>query len=536
MATQKAEQVDILAVMEQAGQQYSANKNAQIQVAQVLQEQQAAQAEGIIQARAAGASKFAIENAQSAINFATDAEVAQTRLNLGSNLADQSSEASFYASEAQRTARAAYAALDRVNAKKSIDFLSDPLAYIEAQFTIGADANEYNALVDKHEFAQGQVKDILSTSNSAVAGALQAKKSTSTELAIASAENARAASEVQVQEMIARNAGTRIQGIATLNEMSAKNLSLTFEVHRMQNAEKQLKMQEASFAEQARMRRLQEADSRERMAAKQQNLDDIKYEMDAYNAGARRVGKPTIDSPQLFISTYKANEKSQEFMNTLSQGKMLMLNKGVTNGVMVADNAGEAALVYAGGQANTPVAKFLKETFFNIKDMPNAPKDRAALASAIKTTVETSAKRQLRAIDDTGTEGNIYAAPPPSVVLAGKGISSPFIDTKLKPILEASPDAPLKAENIVGLALEYAKANGKGGFNDAAASIALYYKKAVLENNAMHQYVENGLPAQSGYFARINGKVVDLSDEVQVKRYMLSETISPMGFGIGGFR
>jgi len=190
---------------------------------------------------------------------------------------------------------------------------------------------------------------------------------------------------------------------------------------------------------------------------------------------------------------------------------------------MVADSAGEAAVNYATGQAKTRVAQFLKQTLQTLKADPTAPKDRQAMIGKISEAAGESAKLQLKNIDQNSPNANIYSAPPATVVLQNRAVSQlPFIEQIVRPLSEKSKDVTIKDEVIISSAISYATVpDGKVNFNEAAESVARYYRTAVAYNNTSNQYLENGLPEQVKYMARVNNKMVDLTDPIAIRRHML---------------
>jgi len=526
MATQKTDPIfDYIA---QSAKTNAANQQAQIDTAKILEQQQADEKEAEFQVSAAGTAAAGVISAKNSIAATLDAKKAKIVEAYGTNYDEQGSDSNFWAAEMKGNARKAYEVQDRLLKAQQTDFMTNPIGFINAQFEIPAIASEYNYYASKSNTAQANLQSITQASDSAVMATARSSASTSTELAIAEGQEAAARTAAEVAKMKVNSAGTRIQGIQALNSMSNQQLNIAFQVHSAQNSDKSLKMQEESMAMQREARAQARQDAADRLEAKNAQLDQVKYEMEAYNAGARRTGKMTFSDPKMFLKAYESNKNLPEFTNTLTSGKMLVMNEGVTNGIMVADNAGEAALIYSTGQATTPVGKFLKQAVLEAKTDPTAPKDRQGFVGTITPLIVQSAKKQLGSIDDTSPTTNIYAAPPPSVMLQAKSLDSPFMSSTVKPMLEADGNAKIPDSVMLAKAVEYAK-TGKAGFNDAAQSIALYYKHAVMYNNAVNQYVENGLPAQVGYTARINNKLVNLADEVQVKRYLLGQQIGQTG-------
>ena len=526
MATQKTDPIfDYVARAKQAEE---SSKQAQINVANILSQQEEFGKEVEIQTAAAGKSRQAVVAGEEAINAAVDAQKAAIVDNYGTDYTKQGSDALRWSQEAKVNRDAAYEAEKQLREAQKVDFMSNPLGFISAQFEIPTLAAQYNYHAGLTNSAEANLTSITQASNSAVNAAVQAKRSTSANLAIAKGEEAAALNAAQVAEIKSKNAGLRIKGIEELNALSSRDLDRVFQVHQMQNSDASLQLQREA-ADRARK------ESAERLEMKNAQLDQVKYEMEAYNAGARRTGKMTFSDPKMFLKAYESNKNLPEFINTLTSGKMLVLNDGVNNGIMVADNAGEASMLYATGQATTPIARMMKSQVMVEKQNVAAPKDRQGFAGHMTTRLTDIANTQLKSIDQTGPTENIYAAPPASIMLQAKSLDSPFMNSVIRPLVESEPTGKINDAVIVSSALQYAKTS-PANFNDAATSIVNYYRKAVLQNNAVNQYTENGLPAQKNYRARVDGKIVDLTDPVQVKRHLLTEQLKQSGVNpIAGF-
>lgn len=535
MATQKTNPVfDYVA---KAAEQQAKSDQSQIDVAKLVQQQQTDANEMEIQTRAGGVAKQGIIAAEQSLMSSVDAEKSAIVENYGTSYQTQGSDALRWSSEMKANQAAAFEAEKQLRAAQQVDFLSNPLEFISAQFTLPTLAAKYNYHAGLSNTAQANLGAITQASDSAVIAAARAAKSTSVELAIAKGDEAAALAGLQVAKIKADNAGTRIQGIQVLNNMSAQDLDRVFKVRNAMQDDRRMQLAEESAAMQREANARARQESTDRLEAKQVQLDAVKQEMEAYNAGARRAGKVTFTDPNMFKATYNSNKNLPEFTNVLTSGKLIMMNDGVTNGVMVADNAGEAAMIYASGQATGPVAKFLKKTLLDVKQLPNAPKDRQGLIGSIDNIAKELATKHLKSIDQGSPEANIYAAPPAALVLKNKATSSPLIDSVIRPMVDNTANGTITDELVLSSAVAYVSGpDNKVKFNEAAQSIATYYKAAVTYNNLTNQYVENGLPEQTKYMARVSGKLIDLTDPVAIKRHILQESLPAMGSTPFGFR
>lgn len=533
MATQKTDPIfDYIAQAKQAEEK---SKQNQINVASILSEQEASSNEAALQTAAAGRAQQGVISAKQSILAATDAQKAAIVETYGTDYTKQGSDVLRWSEEARSNREAAFVAEKKLREAQKVDFMSNPLGFISAQFELPTLAAQYNYHAGLSNSAEANIDSIVNNTTSAANMVAVTAKSTSTELAIAEGEKAAADFATQVAKIKADSAGQRIQGINVLNNMSAQDLDRSFKVRGAINDDKRLKLAEESNALQREARAFARQEAADKLEAKQTALDAVKQEMEAYNAGARRAGKVTFTDPKMFLATYNSNKNLPEFTNVLTSGKLIMMNDGVTNGVMVADNAGEAALIYASGQAQGPVAKFLKKTLQDVKQVPTAPKDRQGLIGSVDNIAKELAKKQSSNIDQASPETNIYSAPPAAVVLQSKATNYPMINSVIRPMVEKNPSAPITDEMILSTAVAYAKKD-KANFNEAAAALVSYYQAAVEHNNLTNQYTENGLPEQKKYPARVGGKIVDLTDPIQVKRHLLQESMPAMGSTPFGFR
>jgi hypothetical protein len=273
----------------------------------------------------------------------------------------------------------------------------------------------------------------------------------------------------------------------------------------------------------------------EALDAKKDKLEDDTAMMNDYNVGAKAFGRPQFSDIRTFKRVSQTmSTRDPEFMKVLGYGQDVNLKAGVTNDIPVSNSAGHTALVYASGTvpAGNIVGRFLAEEVAQAKLSPTAPKDREALAAHITDNATTQALGfQKRIIPG---KGNIYEAPPTSVVMASVAAATdPFLSSVIKPTLDVDPKVKISDELMYGKALDFAR-GGKGNLNVAASGLVTYYQKAALENNLLNQYVEKGLPAQKDYRAVIDGGVVDLTNIVDVKRALLSSISSQYQFSIMG--
>jgi hypothetical protein len=456
---------------------------------------------------------------------AIDAKSASIQTEFGADPTAQGSASNEWLHRMQDASQKAYTTLDQIHENQTKTLMNDPFGYIMTQFTGPADIAEHNYYVNKYNIAEEALKNITSASDNNVIAANRAAAKTSQETAIAEAEKIAATTAYDVASLKGKLAGDRIRGLGELNSLNNQQLAVVFQAHQAKNADESLAIQRQNHADMMRLRE-------DALKEKKEKLGEDEATMNDYNVGAKAFGRPTFSDVKTFIRISKTMQaRDPEFMKVLGYGQDVNLKSGVTNDIPVSNSAGHTALVYASGTvpAGNIVGKFLVEEVAQAKLSPNPPKDREALAAHITDNATTQALGfQKRIIPD---KGNIYEAPPTSVVMASVAAATdPFLSTIIKPNLDVDPKVKISDELMYGKALDFAR-GGKGNLNVAASGLVTYYQKAALENNLLNQYVEKGLPAQKDYRAVIGGKVVDLTNIVDVKRALLSEIGSLNDFG-----
>jgi len=513
MATAGPGSNPVLDYVAQSARTAADNTETALQIHQAMDQRDDAYNAAMIANSAMGGAEQSIISQKNALAAASDAKVDSVRVAFGADPTAQGSESNYWLGEMKANAHKAYEALDSVNAKKAINPLSDPLGYVAAQFTLPSDIATFNYYAEKHNVAESSLNEITQASDANVIAARRASATTSTELALAESDKAAQQTLLANAELKEKSAGARIVGLNELNNLNNQQLNIAFQLHSAQNSDKSLEMQRQVHQDMMDQRA-------ERLKAKADSEAAIEMERQAYNAGARRMNKATIEDNVTFKNIYsRSYGKDAAFMATLGQGQDIQLNGGVTNGIPVASNAGEAALVMATGNTTSDkVGSFLVKQLATEKQSPTAPKDRAALVDVVNQAAVKAATGQKNYITDPT---NIYAAPPPSVVMKAVGAASdPFLQETLADVIKGDPKASIPDGVLFGKALDWAKK--PGGLNMAVDGLTTYYKLAVLQNDTLNQYQEKGLPPQRGsYNAVIDGKVINLTDPTAVRTALL---------------
>jgi hypothetical protein len=508
--------IDYAALM---GQHEAATTSTALALNKQLDAQESANSAEQVAQTAMGGANAVISNEANARAAATDAKVADIRATTGADPTLNGTLSSVWLQRMNDAAEKQYQSLDVIQKKQSATLLNDPLGFIMAQFTLPADIETHNYYNQQRQTAEEQLNEINSYSDNAVIAARRAQATTSNATAEAEATLATQKAAAAVAKLQADNAGNKIRGIVELNNLDDKQMSFLLQIHAAQNSDKSLAMQAQNHADMMKLRQ-------DALDLKSEGKANMSATMEEYNAGARRMNKPVFQDITAFTRYFSANNKNPDFQNIWGQGQDILINGGNTDGIPVAMDAGHAALTYASGSTSglkgDPAASFLVQNLDAVKSMPNAPKDREALAAAVKDRAVNGATASLREIR-SGMD-NIYAAPAPSVVLgAVKATSGPFIDSEIRPLVKG-PETKLPDDVIFTKAVQFAASNGRGGINTAADDLVKYYNTAVAQNNALNQYREKSLPPQTSYNANINGAILNLNDPIAVRRALIMAT------------
>ena len=425
----------------------------------------------------------------------------------------------------QANSDAAYSSLDTIHQKQQVTLLSDPLQFIQNQFTLPADIETHNYYAQKYNVAEGALNEITAATTAAGQAANVMQKSMSADMAQAELDKVAATSTSQAAALRMQAAGNTIKGLTDINNLTTQQADMVFKAHQAANSDQSLAMQAENNRLLQQQRLLMIQDRQDKMDSRDATQASIQSELDAYNIGAKRQGRATIDSIKLFQQIYAGQQKNPTFQNALAIGHEAMLQGGDTSGIPVAQDAGAAARDYATAGTNTSgnvVGTYLKSQWDKSLQDPAAAKNKDQFAEQVGTKVKTDTLAMSKSIDTT-VPGNIYAAPPPAVVLTAPRLKdNSFINDVISPLVAVNPTATIPDGTILSSMLGYVK-ESTANYNLGVAGIVDYYKQAVLLNNKMNQYRENGVAPQTSYPARINGKNYDLTNPADVKRYTMDQ-------------
>jgi hypothetical protein len=508
------------------------NTQTSVDIAKMMDQQEEQSQAAIVARSAIGNADQTILSSRHSRAAAVDAKNAAIRTEFGADPTLQGTASNNWIREAEANAQKAYAALDVVKQKQSTTLLDDPIGFISAQFTLPADVAAYNYYANKHNIAQSRVSEITQSSDANVIAANRAAATTSTEEAIAEGEKAALGAAMDIAKLKEAAAGSRIKGLGELNALTRDQANMAMQLHQSANSDRGLALQEQAHRDLLEDRALRRQQAASQLKDKQDSFEDQESLRLAYNMGAKATGRVQIPDARSWRTTNAALQKDPLFWETMGYGQQLQLTEGVTNGIPVANSAGNTAMLYASGRvpAGNNVAQFLVDRVAEVKLEPNAPKDKEGFAAAVTIHAQARAKTMSTRIDPKVP--NIYSAPPVGVVMQAVGLADdPFLTTMVKPILVEEPNAKIPDDVLFAKAADFVAGN-RANFNAAADGIATYYKIAVLKNNIANQYSEKGLPNQKAYNAVINGRTVNLIDVISIKRELMIQDMLRTGRSI----
>ena len=278
------------------------NKSKQTQVDILTQlDMQAAQSESVAtNLEAMGHAAKVISAQDEGFKAATDAKKKAAEVALSSDFTDQASKTNYWASEVHENAAKAYASLDAINEKKQLNLLSDPLGFIQAQFTLPSDIAQHNYYASKHNIADNALSELIKGTTDAAVMASRMEQSTSATKAAAEQDKIGFAASAEAARIRAASAGTRINGLTALNSLDQQQANMAFTVLNAKTAQQHLAISQQNAADQHAMRVMQQAEFADKMQNKQDDRDTMTYAMEQRNAGARLAGRAEITDLKLF--------------------------------------------------------------------------------------------------------------------------------------------------------------------------------------------------------------------------------------------
>lgn len=430
----------------------------------------------------------------------------------------------------------------QIRDKKQATLLSDPIGFINAQFTLPADIAQHNYYAALHNNASEEYDGIVQSGTAT--GQMNKALAATTSVAEAQAQITKIQQKAKQDEAVLAIQGAQLQisGIKELQQLSASQLTQANLRVSVFNEQENMKLRNAQFAALEEQRRLAREDAANKRKTKEEAEADEEQMVAAYNLAATRDGYAQLPRSVILARAKRAGADGELVRLAITRGENLLIAGGNTEAVPVGKNAAESAVYYS-RTGGTPVGttastvNFLKNRVADFANNPLvvAAKTAEEKAAVLNKLLSEDAARQLTAIRPD--EPNIYAALTPlalaSAVPALLNKEHKFLQGTVFPMSEAAPQQPIKDDAIVAAAMAEIQKN-PGRLNEITNTLGTYYTAAAQANNKLKGYKEMGLPMQSGYNAQIGKQVMDLTDTLQLRRYFMVKGLvynNPLLFG-----
>lgn len=489
--------------------------------------------EGIAAVRAASSADEIASTAMRGRKAETDSANALAKSFLGLN----PNEAAFRLQNLASTREEAYNKANEIAAqirdKKQATLLNDPIGFINAQFTLPADIAQHNYYASLHNNAAEEYDGIVEsgTKTGQMNKALEA--TTSAVEAQAELDKIKALAKEKEATLTIQGAQLQIQGAQALQQLSTAQLNQAHLRVSVFGEEESMKLRREQFAALQEQRKFAREEAATRKTAKESALADEEQMVAAYNLAAARDGYAQLPKSVILARVKRAGADGEIVRMAITRGENLLL-AGSSEAVPVGTTAVESALYYnkTGG---TPVGttattvNFLRNRVadFAANPLVAAEKDPAARAAIVNKLLLADATKQLSVI--RADEPNIYAALTPLALaqavpsLLNKQFK--FLQEAVFPMSEASPNIPISDDKILAAALVTVQKDPTR-LNEVVTTLGSYYSAAAQANNKLKGYKEMGLPLQNGYNAQIGKSVMDLTDTLALRRYVMVKGLS----------
>lgn len=416
--------------------------------------------------------------------------------------------------------------------KQSKTLLSDPLGFIQAQFSLPADIAQHNYYATIHNNAEAEYSNVVSS----VTAEAQMNKATLATVTTASAdaEQAKIAAEsAQAQARITQTgAQLNIAGIRELQSLTDADLAHSATALNFKEQQVRIDLQRSQIAAANASRDLSNQLKIEQLNKNQLALEDQQYYANAYNKAQAKLGGATEPMAAVMAGLRRQDPKVLKMVRI---GQDIITSGGTGEGVMIAPNPAEAGELYNGQRliptgTTAPVMKYLADKYGDLRadQAVNAEKDPAGKIALINTAIKADVAKQASKIED-GTN-NIFAAP----TIASLLVSVPalanngFVANELAEKAKANPDIPTSTADILAAGIAAIKKD-PSRLNEVTQGTANFFNAAIWSNNKLKGYAENGLDPQQSYPAAVptgfmgRQQTVNVNNPVDVKAvYMMA--------------
>ena len=443
-----------------------------------------------------GISDGNVERAKYAADARLASQAATTLSQAGLNTDDMISRASDTLMRMGAYKDQASALRAQLQEKNSVDFISDPISWVQAQMAIDPLIQKHNNAIANYNIEKHQL-DGLVGSASAVNLVQNAKKAT---LLAGAAEGTARSLELQ----------------ASIDADKARLVSAdhnwTVRNQRMQQLDAEIRVT-GSVADAL----LKSEDLKERMLGKEMKAKQTRDALEQYNTGLADIG----------VSIASLDE-----IKLMSPQKRKVFDYLVGEGRFGPDFQGSVESLAFGNRAKMPttttsVLPFAYHLAATGKEATEGVQHEgmsvAEKRAAYNSAAEKEANKWMNDLEKhTSQVENPYIAPDVKTMIKDPHIMQLKIGQLLAKTVAENPGVPLDDKRIADLV--------RAGFTDgtvynnvqeAANDLVLYYKAAVTENNKAHNFYGMNIPTQDRYnFTPPNGVRTNFTNYGQVMSYL----------------
>jgi hypothetical protein len=486
----------------------------------------AASADQIVKAATDAAQlRTSADNAQAKVDLGLDRTKANYRL---ANLASQQADAYDKAN-----------AIAKVIAdKQSATILSDPLGFINAQFTLPADIAQHNYYAGLHNSAASEYDSIVSQGTATAVENKALEATMTVAQAQADQDKIAAMSSKQTAEITKQGAQLNTQGIQALQSIQQGQLNNAHLAVSVADAQSRIQMQRAQFEAAQTNRALQQSMLVDRLNERKATIDEQNMTADNYNKAAARLGGATLPASIILARLKKGDPVVSQFVR---YGEDISINGDKAEGVIVATNPAQAGALYGSSKiipsgTTASVMNYLASQVNSLASdqQVQGEKDGAGKMAVMNAKINGDVARQSSLISDS--EPNIYAAPSIAAVVGSVPalVNNGFVSGELMAKSKANPDMASSAKDIFAAGVVAIKSD-PSRLDEVAAGISQFYSGAVHANNALKGYAENGLPTQKSYPAELptgilgRNQTLDMTNPALVTRALMFKSLTATG-------
>lgn len=452
---------------------------------------EAARNDSIIQTQAEVA-KLAVQN-----------KTLQVATTLGTNL-DSSSE---LLTSVGLDMRKAYSDMSQsaaaIHQKQSVNFLDDPLSWINNKLTVDSDYENYNDAADRYNRAEEYLGNInqLTQSSAVTQNALMQSHSAATVQATSELVVNKAAEQVATIKQ--NNALLNVQAITAAQNVTQQQLTNSHALFSSAATAEQLQLAQKHLDLAQQTAQVSMEDKLEKEKERKLTQSDLTEISDNVNKGASILGVAPVPATKA-LQLMKAGGDAGDLIKQMYQIGSV---SGASGKPMIARTPGKAAALI--DQTNAPLIPAMTQLRSSLMQSYSEAKDAALKADKNPEWIEQKVNTTMHTLSDrfssniTNDPANFYsAAPIPALINIGSIKDSPLYTKVLAPLKIEDSDS----SKLVSITADAIK-NKLITYDEGVQGLQNIYSAAIIQNNATKNFTSVGLPPQTTYNTSIASPV-----------------------------